>query len=64
LSDDLLEASDQKEVVVSIFMILRMQADPNKLEQYATANADVMRRRRRGGPGGRRDPARVRRRRR
>jgi hypothetical protein len=29
---------------VSVFMILRVQGDPNRLEKYANANGDMMRR--------------------
>ena len=29
---------------MSVFMILRMQADPTRLEQFANANADLMKR--------------------
>jgi hypothetical protein len=35
--------SEPREVAVSVFMILRVKGDPDALEQYANANADLMR---------------------
>jgi len=33
-----------REVVMSVFMILRVQGDPNTLERYASSNAEMMQR--------------------
>ena len=32
------------EVIVSVFMVLRVKGDPNGFEQYANANGEMMRR--------------------
>jgi hypothetical protein len=40
----LLDAASTQEVDVSVFMVLRVQGDPDALERYTNANADMVNR--------------------